>query len=215
MKKKLNILCLIILLVLSYSFLESIYYLGAGLKAGLEIGMNPQIETHKYDNMEPIHIMPNIDTGIMKDSIYNEKSGTYIPVTYGGQIIVNIDTKSSIFSKITSGIITLANPIILVWAIILFFKILIAINQSKIFNWQNVRRLRKMGLLLVICFGLSLISTLIKVYALNKVLSFTHYTLSISDMLNTTLLILGLTALIVAEVFAIGLKLKEEQELTI
>ena len=34
-------------------------------------------------------------------------------------------------------------------------------------------------------------------------------------MVSTTMLVLGLSALIVAEVFAIGLKMKEEQDLTI
>ena len=39
--------------------------------------------------------------------------------------------------------------------------------------------------------------------------------IDLSDMVNTTTLVLGISTLIVAEVFAIGLKMKEEQELTI
>lgn len=41
------------------------------------------------------------------------------------------------------------------------------------------------------------------------------YELSLSAAIDITLLVLGLCALIVGEVFAIGLKMKEEQELTI
>ena len=48
-----------------------------------------------------------------------------------------------------------------------------------------------------------------------KVFSVTGYSLSMADMVHITSLVLGISALIVAEVFAIGLKMKEEQELTI
>ena len=41
------------------------------------------------------------------------------------------------------------------------------------------------------------------------------YELHLSDTVNTTTLVLGISTLIVAEVFAIGLKMKEEQDLTI
>ena len=50
---------------------------------------------------------------------------------------------------------------------------------------------------------------------MGKVFSVTGYSLSMADMVHITSLVLGLSALIVAEVFAIGLRMKEEQDLTI
>ena len=52
-------------------------------------------------------------------------------------------------------------------------------------------------------------------YCVDNVFSVHGYELHLSDTVNTTTLVLGISTLIVAEVFAIGLKMKEEQDLTI
>ena len=39
MKRRLNILCVIVLLVLGYSVLETTYYVGLGIKTGIEKGL--------------------------------------------------------------------------------------------------------------------------------------------------------------------------------
>ena len=51
--------------------------------------------------------------------------------------------------------------------------------------------------------------------SVGNVFSVHGYELHLSDTVNTTTLVLGISTLIVAEVFAIGLKMKEEQDLTI
>ena len=44
MKRRLNILCVIVLLVLGYSVLETTYYVGLGIKAGIEKGIDSKID---------------------------------------------------------------------------------------------------------------------------------------------------------------------------
>ncbi len=51
--------------------------------------------------------------------------------------------------------------------------------------------------------------------SLREAFALESYDLILSDSVKATNLLLGLIALIVAEVFAIGLKMKEEQDLTI
>ena len=43
MKRRLNILCVIVLLVLGYSVLETTYYVGLGIKTGIEKGIDSKI----------------------------------------------------------------------------------------------------------------------------------------------------------------------------
>lgn len=50
---------------------------------------------------------------------------------------------------------------------------------------------------------------------LREAFSLESYELILSDSVKVTNLLLGLISLIVAEIFAIGLKMKEEQDLTI
>ena len=102
-----------------------------------------------------------------------------------------------------------------VWALVLFIRLIVSINKSDIFSWRNVRRLRRLGILLLAAFGCALLQEWIKLQAVRQVLEIPGYELTLSDAVRGSTLLLGLCALIVGEVFAIGLKMKEEQELTI
>jgi hypothetical protein len=102
-----------------------------------------------------------------------------------------------------------------IWAIVLFIRLIVAINKSDIFSWKNVRRLRRLGTLLLASFAFQLFSTLLNLHYLEKVFAMEGYSISYTDMVSAEPLLFGLSALIVAEIFAIGLRLQEEQELTV
>lgn len=97
----------------------------------------------------------------------------------------------------------------------LLLRLVIAINRSEIFSWNNVHRLRKVGTLLLLGFLLQGAQLWLLFHRLDDVFAMQGYSLSLREAITLSNLLLGLVALIVAEVFAIGLKLKEEQELTI
>lgn len=218
MKRKLNILCVIVMLVLSYSVLEGLYYFGVGFKAGVELGTSAEMSLAKKKelmNMEIIHLIPkNVSGDFFPDSILNEKSGKYVPASYG-EMTVSVNAKPSIVGKVLSFLADIVDLVMVVWAIVIFVLFIVSINKSDIFNWKNVYRLRRLGILLIISFGCTLFKAFLTVYDVEKVFSLANYSLSLTDMLSTTLLVVGLASLIIAEVFAIGLKMKEEQDLTI
>ena len=128
---------------------------------------------------------------------------------------VSVKTQEGAVSRVVSGLLDFVQLAAIVWSIVLFVKLIVAINRSDIFNWRNIRRLRRLGVLLIVGFGCSLLVEYLSLCSLREVLSLQNYDLVLSDMVDITTFVLGLTALIVAEVFAIGLKMKEEQELTI
>jgi hypothetical protein len=89
-------------------------------------------------------------------------------------------------------------------AIIAFIRFIWNVNRDKVFVWQNVSMLRWTGW--GIMFG----------YAYSLVMEYFHnipLTKSFYDA--SDYFIFAFFCLIVAEAFAVGLKLKEEQELTI
>ena len=221
MKRRLNILCLIVILVLSYSVLEMGYgfFIGAKLGAESVAEKGPSLSAQKeLWNMKYISLMPeNFSTSgsdIFQDSVYNEKSGEYVPATYASMII-SVDTHPAIWEMITAKGLAFVQMGVYIWAIVLFIRLIISINKSDIFNWRNVRRLRRLGFALIISFCCALLTAYLTVYGVDEVFSIHGYSLDISGVINTTMLGLGLCALIVGEVFAIGLKMKEEQDLTI
>lgn len=222
MKRRLNILCVIVVLVLSYSVFETGYYFVVGVKAGVEAGVEAKTSVERQKelmNMKYISLLPkNLSMAgngeFFLDSIYNEKSAGYVPATYSS-MMVSVDTKSTVWSQMTYSLLNLAHIGICVWAIILFIRLVISINKSDIFKWKNVRRLRLLGLALIVSFCTALLPAYLTLNSVEQVFSVRGYDLNLSDMVNTTTLVLGLSTLIVAEVFAIGLKMKEEQDLTI
>lgn len=224
MKRRLNILCVIVLFVLGYSIIEHGYYYFAGVKLGAEVGMEAGkkgIDSPEYKRLRNMKIVSVVSHGyyhsgdeLFTDSVYNEKSGEYVPASYSS-LIVSVGTNSTFWELMKNTLFTLLHTGVSIWAIVLFIRLMISINKSDIFNWRNVRRLRFLGVALIIGFSAQFLLAYSNMVSVSKVFSIPGYDLSLSELVSITNLVLGLCSLIVGEVFAIGLKMKEEQDLTI
>ena len=83
-------------------------------------------------------------------------------------------------------------------------RFILNVNRDKVFVWQNVALLRWAGWGLLIPYIIIIVSELLN-----------HVPIRQIYIEDSDSLIFGVFCLIMAEVFAIGLKLKEEQDLTI
>lgn len=212
MKRRLNILCLLVVLVLGYSVLETVYYIGEGFRAGVEMTQtNEGLDRAK--NMKAISVVPS-DFSEFTDSVYNEKTGTYVPALYG-QLIISVPVKTSLGVVMAVSLVQMLGVVASVVGIILFIKLIVSINRSLIFSWRNVRRLRWLGIALIIHYLCMLIPLLVAGREVNEVFALRGYELHQSELVSIITLVLAIVSFIVAEVFAIGLKMKEEQDLTI
>ena len=89
MKRRLNILCLLVMLVFCYSVFESAYYFSNAFMAGFRVGMNAEHDKEQLKrthNMKSISLFPD-DFVDLKDSVYNEKSGKFVPAIYAKEVI--------------------------------------------------------------------------------------------------------------------------------
>lgn len=220
MKKRLNILCLLVIMVLGYSVFNSIYQLGVITVTSYESARktivndaDKHVELKKISNIQPVAVIPDAFP-IFSDSVLNEKTGEHVPAYYS-QLIVSVDTKAGLWQKVTAKITAFVYLLTILLAVYLFLRLIISMNKSVIFDWRNVRRLRWLGISLILCFVCEVISICITSYALSDVFSMKGYSIHFSELVSITNLVLGISALIVGEVFAIGLRMKEEQELTI
>ena len=144
---------------------------------------------------------------------HNEKTGSYIPVAYT-QMVTNVKVDRSTWMMVAQVISGLLAVFAIIASTVLFIQLIVAINKSDIFNWKNVRRLRWLGVALLLNFISEAVPALMNDYELSSVFSLSGYSMETS-IDSVMLVILGLVSLIVGEVFAIGLKMKEEQDLTI
>ncbi|MBO4820623.1 MAG: DUF2975 domain-containing protein [Prevotella sp.] len=107
-------------------------------------------------------------------------------------------------SSIVMALLALACIFLLIRSFIALVRFILNVNRDKVFVWENIPLLRWTG------WGILIPTVVFSTYdLLAHVPADKIYNESMDDI------IFGLFCLIVAEVFAIGLKLKEEQDLTI
>lgn len=111
---------------------------------------------------------------------------------------------SSFWGGFFEMMIGLAAIFLIIRALIAFIRFILNVNRDRVFVWDNVPLLRWTG------WGMLASTAIIFVYDL-----FNH--VSAEKIYNETMddFIFSVFCLITAEVFVIGLKLKEEQDLTI
>ena len=153
MKRRLNILCAVVLLVMGWSVGVSLYYMGLGMTKGVQMGMDAAREIQEggsYDKLQEVNNLRNISLfpkflkehkeGIFTDSVRNEKTGQYVPMAYTN-LMVSVQVEKPVWQNVVSGGMGMLALVAGVWALVLFIRIVVAVNRSDIFNWCNVRRL--------------------------------------------------------------------------
>ena len=215
MKTKLNLFCVCVLiaLLLSTSTTVSIMFhsFTSAFKAGYE-----SVEKGKDIHISDYKMICTLPTDLL------EKTGSVTNVRTGEQAsiipiisMVEAPTKENDTFHALNRIASFISVIAGIFCLLQFFYLIRNINRGDIFSWKNVHRLRLLGSALIISFCTALLPAYLTFRSVGNVFSVHGYELHLSDTVNTTTLVLGISTLIVAEVFAIGLKMKEEQDLTI
>lgn len=93
---------------------------------------------------------------------------------------------------------------LIIRSLVSLVRFILNVNRDEVFVWQNVSLLRWAGWGLLIPYIIIIVSELLN-----------HVPIRQIYIEDSDSLIFGVFCLIMAEVFAIGLKLKEEQDLTI
>ena len=106
--------------------------------------------------------------------------------------------------NIIEGLVVFASFLVYIYAIACYVRFILNVNHGEVFTWTNVDLLKTVGWCIVVTTTVMCTS-----------MSFDNI-----DLLDTwsdaiSIITDGIFILIMAEVFSIGLKLKEEQDLTI
>ena len=216
MKKRLNLICLgIVLAVLvSMSFLFSTFYYG--FKAGIDAyeqgaaGVEKLDVTYKMIGTMPTDVITN-ETA----TAINEKDGSTVSILPFISMIGIPNEKADATDSIFLSLLDWMVIICCIYAIVQFVKMIRNIHRNIIFDWANVKRLRRLGLSLILCFCCSLVTFAINNHLVSQAISLKDCDFSIAFQFSDPTLLIGFTALLFAEIFAIGLKMKEENDLTI
>lgn len=215
MKTRLNILSLLILAVFIYATGHEIYLGATDFRQGAN--ERRSYKEDPSDSLEPpyyLDLMLNSKGDVPVDSIYNKNTGRFYPVEYTSMKFYPKKEKSSwyiIMACFSSVFIILLFPVL----IVCFWNVISSVKQARIFEHNNIRRLRIIGLCFCLLAILTGIPNLIMEIEAKKFLSIDGYSIVSGEWFASSLWIYALISFLVAEIFAIGLRIKEEQDLTI
>lgn len=205
--------------------LKTGYELGAGIYTGLKLATENIDEFKKIKGQEKralaftegdfriVNLVPTMAM-FQPDSILNMKTEKNIPVVYT-QMMTQVSPNRNITHSVLSAVFQFLGFIAIILTLVFFIKLIISINRSEIFEWKNVKRLRIMGWALLISFFCTMIPSLMDLLTAMNAIQLKDYAVSPAVLDNLSDLFLALGCLVVAETFAIALKMKEEQDLTI
>ena len=207
MKKRLNIITFFIGVAVGFSYLnsEAISALEECYRLGVDDGDQTELVILTLESTESL-AMPN--------ELLDKKSGELLPTRINNATVkVPVGERSMLNLLLMSFCLMFLN-VSYIMIVYNFLRIIFAVNKSVIFEWVNVKRLRIMGIGFIIMFiaGAGLI--FIQKYTILGLMEIENYRI-INSPYDGSILMFGVISFLVAEIFAVGLRLREEQELTI
>ena len=219
MKKRLNIFALLILMALSIHTGYTLFYswgeISTVYKEGYEkAGKLPRQPNLSDLSRHDICIRKKLGSTAIIDSIYNIKTNSYIPTDIQ-KIQISIPDNQSVGYQVSIVIMVLLLVPAVIAVIVLFLRLIGAIQSALLFTKTNVLRLRWIGGCLLLIAVIYTIGNYMELAFVRSVVEISGYEITSEGMIEFPALINALIAFLAAEVFAIGLRLKEEQEFTI
>jgi len=218
MKKRLNFITLLIGVAIAIIIMDSevVSLMKAAILDGIHEGQENGSEikeSGRVSNKTLILSLESIDNA-MPSELLNKKTGDTMPARINRAMVkVPMETVTglNLFWEFILAFFSFAGIIMIIYN---FIRIIIAVNKSVIFEWINVKRLRRIGIGFLIMFIISAFLTVSQNSNVLELLDIENYKI-INSLNNGIFLMLGMISFLVAEIFALGLKLREEQDLTI
>lgn len=228
MKTKLNILSLLILLAFGGAvadfFINGLEDAQQGFVQGQQnanssdqfASLTDQKNSLKQHSPEYIYEvrLRHTDLSNFTDTIYNTQNESYLPVQYNSLSIKTPRAQKQGWLSFLQGLTVCVSSMAALTLLITFISLIVVIHKSIIFAWSNVFRLRLMGYCTLAIYLGNMITHYIHNKEITALFSIPGYTI-IKEQASYSLVFIGLGLILMAEIFAIGLRLKEEQELTI
>lgn len=223
MKKSINLLCVLIICVVGVSVVMPTYnigyYFGTGFRAGWESEQNGTAEDLIISNRTTVSTVftPNVNKMIYNpDTIVSENSNESVPVVWSQGTIFVPDQNIPLWFIIITTVCQLAVIVCVIILIIKFIKLIVNINKDIIFEIKNVRLLRQIGLSFLLSSLFQFLSGITSELFVDTIpYSFAGYDLSALWVLPWSNVLFGLIAYLMAQIWARGIQMREEQELTI
>ncbi len=215
MKKKLNLFCVLIFIVLVCDIASMSTEIATGFMSGYRHGVEGHdlTETGAY-NVNFISVLPTDISDATAQTMVGGDTRA-VQKVWPTRLIVPKGQRPGIFEAVFGLAVSLAVFVLQVAALVAFVCFVRNANRKRVFIRSNTTLLRLMGWCLVAAGVIMTAVSCYDTYLAQQSFSLSGYVVNYGDSFYWEAVIFGLFALVMAEAFALGLKMKEEQELTI
>ncbi|WP_459187903.1 DUF2975 domain-containing protein [Parabacteroides sp. APC149_11_2_Y6] len=227
MKTRLNILTYLILLAFGLQMGYSLFYSWSDISSSFRRGYEKadrfsekRFESGKKQNKDEslnshwLTLRKNEAGPALIDSVYNAKTGKYAPASITGVLVEIPEEGTTGYSILICMLGMFLLPTIIV-LVILFLKLINSVKSAAIFTYANIWRLRGMGICLLILGAVSVLGNYAGWLTATSLIDIPGYRITSQDIIEFSWFINAAVLFLAAEIFAMGLRMKEEQELTI
>lgn len=210
-----------ILIVILSSLVQPLYdfgySFGQGLRAGIEAtetNTTTILDNHSVLSVEFSSKTDKIISNPDKLTLLNTDEDLNFIIEQG--LIYVSDDCIPIWISLLETILYLTMMVVFIILIVKFVKFINNINKNKVFEKINVKLLKQMGLILLSMSIIQIVLVFSSKYIVSTLLlEIEGYSISSSIDFPWTVTLIGLVALLMAQVWAKGIQMREEQELTI
>ena len=219
MKKRLNLYCMLIAVLILVQAGLSIH----SMILGFSVGWNTVKTEHQahprkgYSSIVSLNIAPDQMNSLTEAKFSDQVShaGRDAKVWPLKVMAATPGPTNSLVSSLIVILSSIAEAVFAVMLIVHFMKFILNVNRQRVFEHDNIRHLRWVGGLLLFFGILETMEAMIDTFQASQFIHFSHYQILYSQTIETSTIVCGLVTLLLAEAFAIGLKMKEDAELTI
>lgn len=216
-KTSINLLCILIICILSFSVLMPVYMYSYAFCAGFAGGWEDNSDA-MLTRMSPIEMTfePSIEQITNpSDSIYFDDGRSY-PMVMRQAMVMIPDREVPQWTQWLSFAIYFACLVLTVTLLVSFIRFIININRGKIFEPSNISRLRRFGWYLLSIALLEIANGIIAEYSISALgVAIDGYSAAAYWVMPWSNLLISLVALLMAQIWAYGFDMRREQELTI
>lgn len=217
--KRIKALCIVLLIV----FFGSVYE-GAILPFidGVKYGMT--IAKYQLEHKEKTDEFVLLDV-VSKNSNFLEKSETNLKT--GDRVLIRPNNVTVLVHslperpvlwlalQIVYFVFVLITLVLGIWIPFLVVKIVRSLQSSQVFDREIIRKINRIGSILLITGVLCSLLKAINVYSAETMVDLSNYNFTYAKVIDFNPIIMGVVILIMNEILKVGIEIKEEQDLTI
>jgi len=217
--KRIKTLCVVLLIV----FFGSVYQ-GAilpfieGVRYGMTIAKYQLDHKEKTDDFILLDVVSK-NYNYLEDSEINLKTGEKVLIRPNNMtVLVQSLLDKPIWWKalqVVYSLLVLMTLVLGIWIPFLVVKIVKSLQNSEVFDRKNLKRIQRIGIILLVVGILGTLLQAINIYSAQSMVDLSHYRFSYAKVIDFSPIIMGVVILIMNEILRIGIEIKEEQDLTI